>query len=365
MAANPFKDLRVFYDGLGRTAVSWILDSRFDDPYPHSFELHFSASSTGFNSNDYEIIALGDKVSYLRDNVFRTAGFSGSAYYRVKLTTPGGTYMSSTKGYDGNVDKKNIGVLRELLRKESLAMRKDRGGVTGYLFKRRYYGPRCVCTDKNTNTLVSTSCIACAGTGFKDGYFPGVEFPILISSAETSQAQISEVGSADLRAFEARCLAFPTADAKDIWLERDTSRAYEIKKYSIISRYSLEPVAAQIELRELPLADTVALIVSSLRDFALPLDSQAANVYSAPIIIAEEPKIGTADSAVTEAGVVEGADNPFAQLLQASTTPADKDKTPPIVVVKEPSKPTTTTSTTTIVNPVAPSLSDSLDGGLY
>jgi len=357
LAANPFKDIRIFYDGLGRTAVSWVLDSRFDDPYPHSFELHFSPSSTGFNSNEYEIIALGDKVSYLRDNVFRTAGYSGSAYYRVKLITPGGSYFSSTKGYDGNVDKKNIGVLRELLRKESLALRKDRGGVSGYLFKRRYYGPACVCTDKNTNTLVANSCVSCAGTGFKDGYFPGVDFPILISSAEMSQAQISEVGSADLRAFEARCLAFPTADAKDIWLEKDTSRAYEIKKYSIISRYSLEPVAAQVELRELPLADTVSLIVSSLRDFALPIDSQAANVYSAPIIIAEQPE--TADAA----GVVEGADNPFIGLLQASTTPADKDKTPPITVVKEQTKPTV--STTTIINPVAPSTSDILDGGLY
>lgn len=145
-------------------------------------------------------------------------------------------------------------------------------------------------------------------------------------------------------------------------MERDTSRAYEIKKYSIISRYSLEPVAAQVELRELPLADTVALIVSSLRDFALPVDSQAVNVYSAPIIIAEEPKIDSIAGA--EAGIIDEADNPFIQLLQASTTPADKDKTPPIVVVKEPSKPTTT-STTTIINPVAPSLPDSLDGGLY
>jgi hypothetical protein len=387
MTPNPFKDIQVFYDGFGNTAVSWILDDRFDDPYPHKFELQFSKSPTGFNSKEYETIDAGTDVAFLKDKVFRTAGYAGAAYYRVVITTPAGTYLSGAKGNSGNVDRKNLGILSELLRKENLAFRSDRGATAGYLFKRRYYGPKCECTDSNTDTVVALSCPACAGTGFKYGYFPGVEFPILISSAEVAQTQISDVGAVNLRALEARCLAFPIAEAKDIWLEKDSSRIYEIKKCSIVSRYSYAPIAAQIELRELTMADTVSLVIASMRDLAVPQNINADKTYYTPIIIAENSAIKfTADSltptvsSAGTAGLVSAANSPFAELLANSTLISDKDKIKESLVsgtvslTTTPVKPSTSTTTTTVIitsTDIAPTTenkdvcSDDLDGGLY
>lgn len=282
MDAQPFKHIQVFYDGLGKTAVGWVLDGRFDDPFPHTFELQFSKSNVGFLANEYETLSSGLDVTYLYDNVLRTIGTTGFAYYRVKLTTPAGTYLSPVKGLGGNVAPANIPILKEIFRKEKLAMRKDRGAALGYLFKRRYYGPRCSCTDKNTGTLVSNACLECAGTGFKFGYFPGVEFPILIGNPESRTTQMSPAGTSDVRAISARCLSFPSADVKDIWMEKDTSRVFEIAAATVVSRYSLEPIAVNIELRELSMADTVSVLVSSvkLNNNYLPVQSASSIVSS-------------------------------------------------------------------------------------
>ena len=267
---EPFKDLRILYDGLGRTAVSWILDPRFDDPYPHTFELHFSPVSTGFDTGEYYIVGSGNKVDFLLDVKFRDAGLPSAAFYRVKLTTPAGQYYSPARGLQGNVNDKNLGLVRELLRKENLALRNDRGAAKGFLFKRRYYGPPCSCTDKNTGILVHSMCRDCAGTGFKDGYFPGVEFSILAMSTEDQRDSASPAGPQEIRAIEARCLAFPAAASRDLWMEADTSRLYEVKDYSIIGRLGLHPVAAKMQLRELPLVDIVPLLVSLDKETSSP-----------------------------------------------------------------------------------------------
>lgn len=382
MVANPFKDIQVFYDGFGNTAVNWILDERFDDPYPHYFELQFSKSATGFNSNEFEVVDSGKDLSFLRDTKYRTEGYAGTAFYRVGITTPAGTYLSSVKGISGNVDKRNLGILRELLRKENLVFRLDRGATAGYLFKRRYYGPRCVCTDSNTDTVVSLSCTSCSGTGFKYGYFPGVEFPILISSPENAQTEISEVGSLNLRAIAARCLPFPIADAKDLWMEKDTSRVYEVRKTTIVSRYSYVPVACQIELRELAMVDSISLALSSMRGVAVS-EVKPTNTYYAPIIIADNP---TVDLTLTKpkpevgtVGLVSAANSPFAELLASGTVLSDRDKikeniTAPLTSIKPeltqsipalaPSKPTT--NITIDVKPDNTVVCDNdLDGGNY
>lgn len=372
MAANPFKDIQVFYDGIGNTAVNWILDERFDDPYPHYFELQFARSATGFHSNEYEVIDAGTDVAYLKDRKFRAAGFAGAAHYRILVTTPAGKYISAPKGISGNVDKKNLGIMRELLRKEYLALRADRGATAGYLFKRRYYGPRCNCTDKNTDTLVSTACLVCAGTKFKYGYFPGVEFPVLITTAENAQVQMSDVGAINLKSIEARCLAFPVAEAKDIWLEKDTSRIYEIKKASIISRYSYAPIAAQVELRELTMADTVSLIISSIRDIGIPENPADPKSYYTPVIVAANPvlTIGNTEDPVGTVGLASATNSPFADLLTNSVLLSQNENTDNetiegtitnITVAPAPTP-------TPIVTPTAPTevvCNDDLDGGLY
>lgn len=263
--AQPFQDIRIFYDGMGQTNVSWVLDPRFDDPFPHKFELQFAISPTAFDSNEYQILNSGEKVEFLADTVFRDNGLASAAFYRIKLTTPAGQYTSSAKGLQGNVNIRNINILKELIRKENLALRNDRGSSNGFLFKRRYYGPSCSCTDKNTGTLVTSACRICAGTGFKDGYFPGVPFPVLIAGEEQQKAEFTQVGPQAVRSIQARCLSFPLADSKDLWMETDTSKVYEIKQHTIVSRLSFQPVASMIELRELPLVDTIPLIISSTK----------------------------------------------------------------------------------------------------
>jgi len=269
---QPFHDLSVSYDGLGRTMVSWKLDPRFDDPFPHVFSLEFARSQSGFETGEFQVLDEGDRVPLLTDRVFRDASLASHAYYRVRLKTPAGEYVSRNKGLEGNIPGINTGLLKELIRKENLVLRKDRGGVQGYLFKRRSYGPTCDCTDRNTGILVSSACLKCAGTGYMDGYFPGVPFPVLIENQETRHAQITQIGVADVRELVVRCLANPLAEAKDLWMEADTSRVYEVREYSVVGRMSYYPVASRVQMRELPLTDTISLIIASTRDPDISVD---------------------------------------------------------------------------------------------
>lgn len=268
---QPFHAIKVCYDGLGQTVISWTLDTRFDDPYPHMFELEYANSIPAFATGEYTVLTTARDAVQLKDVVFRAAGLANFAYYRVALTTPAGKYLSPIKGLTGNVVPTNVALLRELLRKERLALRADRGAVAGYLFKRRYYGPSCSCVEKNTGALITTACLSCAGTGFKYGYFPGIEFPILIAGPETRKAQSSPQGISDIHVIQGRCLAAPFAEAKDVWMEQDTSRIYEVAGGAIVGRLGMEPIAANVELRELPLADTVALLIASLAVNDTPL----------------------------------------------------------------------------------------------
>lgn len=263
MSANPFKDIRVFYDGLGNTVVNWLLDHRFDDPFPHTFSLLFADNRAGLDTGRYALIDSKDKATQLTDLYFRDAGFARSAFYQVRLVTPAGTYLSAVKGLEGNVADPNVGVVKEILRKEALALRKDRGGIPGFLFKRRYYGPLCDCRDKNTDTLVVPGCLSCAGTGFKDGYFPGLPLSVMIQQESPKTAQISPAGISDVRQLQVRTLANPIADSKDIWMDADTRKTYEIRSSTVLSRMSMQPIAVGLELREMPLADTVSLILAT------------------------------------------------------------------------------------------------------
>ena len=358
-------DIRVFYDGLGRTAVSWELDPRFDDPYPHVFELHFARNPSAMYSDEYYILGSGDKVTFLMDRQFRDPGLPSQAYYRVKLTTPAGSYLSDVKGIDGNVDSRNVNILKELLRKETLALRKDRGGIPGWLFKRRYYGPACDCTDKNTNTLVSHACVQCAGTGFKDGYFPGVSFPILISGQNIQGARQTPAGPRETRVLQARCHAFPPAAYKDLWLEADTSRLYEVEEFDVIGRLSYQPVAANMNLREMPLADTVSLIISSLKSMVV-VDSADAGSYATPVLVAQDDASKTSLTSVGAAGSATSPDSPFAKILSSLNFVEVASKSSDLSVAPTPSA-APNVADSDIIAPTSPlpSSSDSVDGGFF
>lgn len=274
MANNPFLDIQVFSDGLGTTVISWTLDPLFPDPFPHQYALHFAPSAGAFGSNEYEIINSGENVLVLTDSVLRGISLIEDSYYRVELKTPLGTYRSDIKGPDGNVAKSNIPILRDIRRKEGLALRKDRGGTPGYLFKLRNYGPLCACHDKNTSEIVDNgACDQCLGTGFYAGYFPAVPFPILIQSSETRELQRSNAGTIDSHVFKARCYPYPEPQSKDVWVEADTFTAYEIRKFTIVSRYSFLPIAGELELRQVAQSMVSTVLKTALKTLQEPTNT--------------------------------------------------------------------------------------------
>ena len=251
---NPFVRLETVVYQTGQTAVSWDLDSTFSDPGPYKFYLEVSQNDAAREDEDYIRVnpdqPAVDKMGIVLDETLRRYSFDNNSVYRVVLETDRNTYKSDPEKPNGNLPPNMVSVYREVLRKESLQFSPRLGGVQGRLFKRRTYGEKCVeAVDKNTGQVVDYNNSECFGTEFIGGYFPGIEYPLMYSSAENYSSEITQMGTQEPHSIQARALVYPIPSSKDVWYEHGTGRAFYIDSVAVTSKFNAKPVSLKIEMK--------------------------------------------------------------------------------------------------------------------
>jgi len=199
---------------------------------------------------------------YAVDMVKRLFAKEIDLYYRVKLDTGLHQKVSDPVRADGGMPKRDWLIARQIIRKEYLHMIKGPSGVKGCLLKRRNWGDRCeACTDYDTGLPSQDCCPTCYSTGIVGGYYPAVDYWMLLSGHGKQTSRNTSSGHTSQVTVTARCVAFPMLSPGDIWCSSEDGRRYVIGEGSrginVISKVRDKPIVLQANMALAPASSTI------------------------------------------------------------------------------------------------------------
>ena len=255
----------------GGTKIMWQLLQNFIDPGPLVFQLQ-TASIAGTDPAAWENVGLAVENQFCAiDPEQRVWGKTQYTHYRVKLTTPLGTYYSDPVMGLGVLDRRSWRHAREIIRQNRVAFRFGPGGQKGYLLKRRWSGQRCsVCLDLQTNESRNAYCSSCYGTGFTCGYYYPMSCVWTEISPKTRHIELDagqSRGTINDIIVQARMIATDLLSEEDVWVSEKTDDRYYIHSVQNIAEIRGVPLLAQVEMR--PIAYT-----SPIYTIEIPRDLQ-------------------------------------------------------------------------------------------
>ncbi len=234
--------------------VSWALNPAFVRPGPYTFKLQ-----RGRAANDDNFVDIAETVdqAWLFDNNPIFDQIDRSTFYRVILTDGTGTvHISQSVSADMTWSRVDWRLMRDIIRKETLVQRMPGGGGTkGYLLKRRTWGDPCAdCVDPSTGSILDSHCLICFGTGVVGGYYPPVEFWVILDPTVRLKKIAGDEGLVTATMETARTLAWPAPDADDVWVMAHRNRRFRIDgDIQAIARHRGVDVLLSLHLNELPL----------------------------------------------------------------------------------------------------------------
>lgn len=234
-----------------RVTVSWAMEPSFIAPGPWAFTLERGYAPT---ETQWEEIASTVDQPWLYDNRPVVNKVGVPIYYRIKLVDGKGevyySQIQTTKAYWGRYDWT---LAREIIRKETLLLRK-KTGVTGFLLKRRYFGTPCPdCIDPATLQVQSSNCATCFGTGVVGGYYPPFEYWVTMNATQRMRRLTPEQGLMTTTIESVRALAYPVVEGNDVWVHGETNTRYFIgQDMKAIARHRGIDLIMDLVLNEAP-----------------------------------------------------------------------------------------------------------------
>ena len=167
--------------------VSWEMNPLFNGAYPWIFKVEMAPTPDG------EWVPVSPQLV----NVFMWAGSSpikvgksAVLYFRVKLHTGEGDFVSPVVQPYGDMTKREFLLARDIMRREVLAASKL-SGVQAKVLLTTNWGEKChKCTDPITGRVRDSSCKTCLGTGYAHPYHGPYQLWMVFSS--DSQHQMAE-----------------------------------------------------------------------------------------------------------------------------------------------------------------------------
>ena len=257
---SPFTRVAVDFLTAGGARVTWELDRTMVDPLPWYFQLQASQSGVAGASDWVDVgPPAGADALFLVDDAQRLYGASATLHYRVVLTTPVGAYVSPAANVYGLLTKEQWLRAREVMRKESLVMRRF-VGVNGWLLKAKRYGALCSCVDPTTGEVNNSSDPVCFGTGYVGGYHPPVPlfFANLSNPDAYERAAYNEArGTVRPVVVTGRVVADLPVVSRDAWVQAGSDERYYVADVRELVAVGSTPVVYQVTLRLAPRSDVL------------------------------------------------------------------------------------------------------------
>jgi len=261
--ANPFSRITVdtHYNvaSQNKVMVSWALNREFINPGPYTFELYRMQSS-----NDTAPVKVASVVDqpFIYDSQPKFTQSGKDIYYIVKLIDgKRAEFWSMTATTQMYWEHHDWLLAREIIRKETMLLRK-KTGTKGWLLKRKQWGDPCpVCLDQVTQQVQNARCPTCYGTGFVGGYYAPVEFWVTMNATQRLMRLTPEQGVVAENVETVRTLAYPLVDPNDVWVHANTNSRYRVQsQIATLARHRGIDLLLSIMLEELPESSAAYLV---------------------------------------------------------------------------------------------------------
>lgn len=253
-----FDRVRVWHVTTGGTRVEWQLHPQFTDPGPYDFQLQ--TGRTGLSTaDDWTDVGLPvTDAFYAVDDTQRLYGQTPWTHYRIKLTTPQGTYYSAPEPVWGSLARSDWLKWKNARRNWDFQFKHGPGGQEGYLLKRKLYGERCECLDIRTMEVTKPQHETCYGTGFVGGYFPAQSCVYAELDLRLTREKLDGMrGTTNDLVVPAKLLAVPQLFDKDVWVDKDTDIRYFISGVQHLAEIRGVPVVVAASLKPAPLSHVI------------------------------------------------------------------------------------------------------------
>lgn len=275
MAEYPIQRLIVYNIEPGVTHIFWDMHPRMNDPGPYRYQLQVNRVANPDDPEWHDVdgaykvnaIAFEDRLD---DPDTRCHGFQLDKYYRIKLTTDRGEYLSPIEGCFGQLHRYEWKLIQEVIRKEKLRHRNV--SIPCVLLKVRTSGEKCPnCTNGVSSISNNSECPFCYGTGYLGGYYA----PYPFNMVEISPTQLMEKHESDNvttlnlsdNRYEGRALGVPEILLDDIIVDLSTSQRFRVQGSQVISQLRRVPIARKLDLILLPWSNPVYKIPIGIDDY--------------------------------------------------------------------------------------------------
>ena len=243
--------------------IHWVMDRNFtvetgSEAYFYVDWARSGGPWTCLNST----AAVTDNCFYV-DNHRYNYNMERNLYYRVRVIIKPDdaigdweTYTSIPEQALGVLQKENYLYMKEIVRKEYLNLKK-KGGVQGFLLKRKEWGDKCPnCTGFDIEEVINGSCMECYGTGIVGGYYAGLEYWISITPIKRDR-KIHDQGlnTVNPQTRVGRGVAYPWIDSGDIWVDAQSNERYVIREIKHEAEIEAKPIVYGLTLHRLPDTD--------------------------------------------------------------------------------------------------------------
>lgn len=250
IADDPvFRSIFIDIDPSNDTTIYWELHDHFNDPLPYTYNIEYNPDFSDPAGWRHFLGPIINQVAVTGPRV-RLFGKTIRLGFRIALTTPKGTYQSFVANALGQMTTRQWLQAKAAIRRLSLTPR-NVNALQGILLKRKWKGPRCVCTDDETEEITDITCQVCYGTGIVGGYWKAGQHRLVEISPYGELLKRSQEGSSPMiepMLVSAIKVSIPPVHVEDVWVRLDNNRRFYVRSVRHLAELGGIPVISQFEM---------------------------------------------------------------------------------------------------------------------
>lgn len=244
-----FKKIIVDFDVSKNVTIYWELHDHFNDPLPYVYDVFYNPDYSDPVAWRHFAGPVTNQVAITGPRLPKQGKILKDGF-QIRLTTPKGTYTSITVMGTGKMSTRQWLLAKAAARRLTL-IPQNLNTLQGILLKRKWYGPRCVCADEETDEITDITCQVCYGTGIVGGYWVAGQHQLIGVSTYGESLKRDASGGAPMvepQLINAVKISIPPVNVDDVWVRLDTNDRLYVRSVHHLAELGGVPILSQMEM---------------------------------------------------------------------------------------------------------------------